>query len=146
MFDEITFQILLQNPVDGLMYGLQKGKGAHYEIVQPQIGNQQDLTFRFVAQLKQDKESAYSLAGPFMQGTPGNRFVYINIGRYAGQPASACSGRLKVPVPEADYQAVLSAGSAYGWFCNVPGSTAAGKPVLATVKPFCGWTMGKFSD
>lgn len=146
MCEEITLRILLQNPVDGVMYGLQKGKGAHYEIVQVQIGNQQDLTFCFVVQLKQVNKSALSLTGPFVQGTSGNRFVYVNIGSYAGQLGSACSGRLKVPIPEADFQDTLSTGSEYCWFCKVPGRTKDGKPVFATVKPFGGWTIGKLSD
>ena len=146
MFEKIDLRILLQNPVDGVMYGLQKGKGVHYEIVQAQIGNRQDLTFRFVVHLKQTNKSAPSLTGPFVQGTPGNRFVYINIGSYAGQAGAPCSGRLKVPIPEVDFQDTLSRGSEYGWSCKVPGRTEDGKPVFATVKPFGGWTIGKLSD
>ncbi|MGF7218221.1 hypothetical protein GGR92_004398 [Spirosoma lacussanchae] len=146
MANEINLKILLQNPVDGLVYGLQKGKGVQNEIVQAQIGNGRDLTFRFVIHLKQPSESALSLTGPFVQGPPGNRFVYITIGSYAGQAGTASNGRLKVPLPEAAFQDALARGSAYGWSCKVPGSTKDGKPVYATVKPFGGWVMEKLSD
>ncbi len=146
MFDEINLRILLQNPVDDMVYGLQKVKGIRYEIVQAQTGNRQDLTFRFVVQRKQKNESAPSLTGPFVQGTSGNRFVYINIGSYAGQAGAPYSGRLKVPIPEADFQDMLRSGSEYCWSCTVPGRTEDGKPVFATVKPFGGWTMEKVSD
>ncbi|UFH52234.1 DUF5990 family protein [Spirosoma sp. KNUC1025] len=140
MFDEINLRILLENPVEGVLYGLQKGKGAHHEIVQAQMGNRQELTFRFVVQRKQTNESAPSLTGPFVQGTPGTRFVYINIGSYAGQAGALCNGRLKVPLTEADFQDTSSSGSGYGWSCTVPGRTENGTPVFATVKPFGEWT------
>ena len=137
---------MLQNPADGTMYGLQKGKSPNYETVQPQLGNGQDITFDFVVHAKQTSGSAFSLTGPFVQGTPGNRFVYINLGSYAGQPEAPWSGRMKVPLAEADFQNALSEGGAYGWSCTVSGRTVDGKPVFATVKPFGGWTMRKLSD
>lgn len=142
MSKEINLTIILQQPLDGLQYGLQQGKGTEYTIVQAQAGKGLNLTFAFTIQLKQTKGSI-SLAGPFVQGTPGNRFVYINIGSYAGQHEAACSGRLKVPLPETDFQNALSGSSEEYWFCTVPGRTAEGKPVFATVKPFGGWLMSK---
>ena len=62
MLKEIALQIVLENPVDGIAYGLQKGKGPHYEIVQSQIGNGNDLTFEFIVQLKQASGSVLRLA------------------------------------------------------------------------------------
>jgi len=77
MSKEISLKILLQNPADGTMYGLQKGKGLKYETVQAQLSKGQDLTFEFVVNLKQPNGSVPSLAGPFVQGpalaaTPAN--------------------------------------------------------------------------
>lgn len=146
MLKVISLRILLQNPADGTMYGLQKGKGPDYETVQAQFGKGQDLTFDFVVHLKQAKDLTPSLGGLFVQGTPGNRFVYIGIGSYAGQTGAPWSGRLKVPLSEADFQNTVSDGVEYCWSCNVPGRTKEGKPVFATVKPFSGWSMCKLSD
>lgn len=142
MSKEINLTIALLNPLEGVQYALQSGKGTNYNLVQAQAGKGQDLTFSFTIQLKQTNGSV-SLAGPFVQGTPGNRFVYINIGSYAGQDGAACSGRLKVPLSETEFQNALSVSSEEYWFCQVPGRTADGKPAFATVKPFGGWTKGK---
>jgi hypothetical protein len=146
MSKEISLKILLQNPIDGIVYGLQKGKGPGYEIVQAQPGKGRHLAFDFVVQVKQADGSVISLSGPFVQGTPGNRFVYINIGSYAGQAGASWSGRLKVPLSEADFQNTFTDGGEYYWSCTVPGRTGDGKPVFATVKPFSGWSKLKLSN
>ena len=146
MSKEISLKILLQNPVDGTMYGLQKGKGPNYETVQAQLGNGQDLAFDFTIHVKEADGALTTIAGPFVQGSAGNRFVYIGIGSYAGQTGAPCSGRLKVPLSENDFQNTLPDSSKHYWFCTVPGRTEDGKPVFATVKPFGGWSKGKPSN
>ncbi|TDH26933.1 hypothetical protein EXU57_09005 [Segetibacter sp. 3557_3] len=146
MMKDVRLRILLQNPADGTMYGLQEGKGADYKTVQAQIGRGEDLTFDFLVQLKQANGMVPSLGGPFVQGTPTNRFVYIDIGTYAGQVGARWSGRLKVPLPETILQNSFPDGGQYCWSCNVPGSTAEGKPLFATVKPFGGWFMCRLPD
>jgi hypothetical protein len=141
MSKEISLRIILENPVNGTVYGLQKGKGSNFETVQAQLGNGKDLFFDFVVQLKQTNGSDCSLSGQFVQGPPANQFVYIGLGSYAGQAGAPLSGRLKVPLPEA---ALLNNQGNVGgcrWYCTVPGRTKDGKPMFATVKPFGGWFM-----
>lgn len=145
MCNEISLKILLQHPVEGTMYGLQKGKGPNYETVQAQLGKGQDLTFDFTAKVKKRNGSSVRLTSPFVQGSPGNRFVYIVIGSYAGQIASRWSGRLKVPLSETTLEILQSDESNCLWSCVVPGKDTGGKPVFATVKPFEGWVMRKHS-
>ena len=142
MHKEISLKIVLQNPADGTLYGLQKGKGPAYETVQAQLGKGQDLTFDFAVQLKQANGSVPTLGGPFVQGTSGNRFVYIDIGSYAGQIGAPWSGRLKVPLPEAEN---LTSGEE-GWSCTVSGRADDDKPAFATVKSFGGWSVHKLSN
>ena len=146
MSKEIRLKIVLQNPAVGAMYGLQKGNGSEYQTVQAQLGKGQNLTFGFVVHVKQAGGSAITLGGPFVQGSPGNRFIYIGIGSYAGQIGAPWSGRLKIPLPEARFQPTILSGGENRWSCTVPGRTEDGKPVFATVKPFGGWIMCELSD
>ena len=44
------------------------------------------------------KDDLPNFAGPFVQGPAGERFVYINIGTYAGQLNTPWSRRLKIPL------------------------------------------------
>lgn len=146
MSKEIKLKIILQNPIEDVLYGLQKGKGSNYDTVQPQLGVGKDLNFVFAVQIKQSTNQGISLSGPYVQGPSGSRFVYVTIGSYAGQRAAVCSGRLKVPISEADFLNALSDEDAICWSCSVPGRTADGKPVFATVKPFGGWSKHQLSD
>ena len=145
MLKEITLRIVVENPVSGTVYGLQKGKGPIYETIQAQLGSAQDLSFEFVVHAKQTNGSDFLLSGPFVQGTPENRFVYIGIGSYAGQGGAQWSGRLKVPLPEATLLNSQANIGEYRWSCTVPGRTKDGKPMFATVKPFSGWFMQELS-
>lgn len=144
MLKEISLRIVLQNPVDEAVYGLQQGKGSTYATVQKQQGKGQDLTFDFTVHLKAANGTLPTISGPFVQGSAGNRFMYINIGSYAGQTAATWSGRMKIPLPEAAFQDALSddEDSSF-WSCTIPGRNEVGEPVFATVKPFSGWAARK---
>ena len=143
MLKEISLRIVLQNPVAGTLYGLQKGKGPNYETVQAQQGKGQDLTFDFTAHVKDANGSLPTLVGPFVQGPAGSRFIYIVIGNYAGQTKTSWSGRMKVPLTEDLLQNTLSDEGNSCLSCTVPGRNEDGKPVFATVKPFGGWFVRK---
>ena len=52
MTTEINLRIVLQNPIEGTRYGLQKGKGPDYETVQGQLGSGPDLIFNLAIQKK----------------------------------------------------------------------------------------------
>lgn len=146
MTKEIKLTIVLQNPLEDILYGLQKGKGVNYDVVQPQLGVGNDLNFAFAVQIKQSTGQAISLSGPYVQGPAGSRFIYVAIGSYAGQCPAMWNGRLKVPISEADFSGAMRNEDAFYWSCAVPGRTADGKPVFATVKPFGGWTKHRLSS
>lgn len=146
MSKEIRLRIVLQNAVDGIVYGLQKGKGPNYETVQAQTGSGRDLTFEFSVHLKEAKGTLPTIGGPFVQGPAGSRFVHIGIGSYAGQQGASWNGRMKVPLPEAAFQNALSDERNIFWSCTVPGRDNSGKPVFATVKPFVGWSVFERSE
>src|SRR5258705_13853168 len=97
MEDEIIFRIILQSPPADTDYGLQKGKGSDYETTQKQRSVGRDLYFEFAAKIKTAKNGLPDFSGPFVQGPSGERFVYVDIGTYAGQTDSQWSRRLKVP-------------------------------------------------
>lgn len=143
MTKEIRLEIRLQNPVEGTVYGLQKGKGPRSETIQATIGNGLDFVFTFRIEVKAASGLIPAISGPFVQGRAGERFVYIVIGTYAGQASAPFSGRLKVPLFEEDFQNLEPDSDAFTWSCTVPGRTKEGKPFFATVKPFEGWTKGK---
>jgi hypothetical protein len=137
----LTFQIVLSNPTEGVEFGLQKGAGSLYETVQKQKAIKGDLQFDFKAEIKKGKTGEYSLQGPFVQGPPQGRFVYIDIGTYAGQAGSPWSRRLKIPLTGISQELLADVFNGQNKMLEtkVPGTGRDGGPNCATVKPFEGW-------
>jgi uncharacterized protein DUF5990 len=96
---ELTLRIVLEKPPGGIDFGVQKGKGSIYEIVQKQRSRTEgDLTFEFGVRVVESERKEPHFLGPFVQGPPAGRFVYINIGASAGQINTPWNRRLKVPL------------------------------------------------
>lgn len=141
MTSEITLQIILVKPTPGVMFALQKGAGSNYETVQNQIPSSGDLSFKFAVALKGDrsKDKYPKFAGSFVQGPADNKFVYIDIGTYAGQTGTIWSRRLKIPLTGITWNDIDSLSEHSMLQTSVPGTGKDGGPNCATVKPFAGW-------
>lgn len=142
---EINLQITLIKPTPGVVFGLQKGSGNVYETVQKQKSALQDLLFTFPIKIKGDKAKDVfpKFSGPFVQGPAGGKFVYIDIGTYAGQTDTLWSRRLKIPLTGITWELIdqLIANQALILETKVPGTGKDGGPNCATVKPFEGWRI-----
>jgi hypothetical protein len=143
MEHELIFRIILESPTPGVDFGLQNGRGNAYEAVQKQRSNGGNLQFQFNAKYKPGKNNDIVLSGPFVQGAPDGRFVYIDIGTYAGQKDSPWGRRLKIPLsgitPVMTDQ--LLSDPKLIFETSVPGTGKDGGPNCATVKPFHGWIL-----
>ena len=146
MDKELTFRIVLEKPPAGIDFGLQKGNGSKYETVQKQRSANKDLHFEFTVRIKNDKESPPNFLGPFVQGTPKDRFIYIDIGTCAGQTNTVWSRRLKVPLTGIAQDMInkVMTDSSLLLETKVPGTGKDGGPNCATVKPFNGWQLKNF--
>ena len=134
---ELTLRIVIEQPPPGVDFALQKGSGTIFETVQRQHSEGQDLVFEFQPSLKEGvSDSMAALGGPFVQGPPRQRFVYIDIGTYAGQIDSCWSRRLKVPLDGMPARFIRMGGILE---TRVPGIGRDGGPNCATVKDFEGW-------
>jgi hypothetical protein len=103
-----------------------------------------DLSFEFTLEAKGDgTDGMPALRGPFVQGPIGARFVYIDIGTYAGQPDTCWSRRLKIPLSGITWDMIgrSSAGSPAVLEARVPGTGKDGGPSCGSVKPFTGWKV-----
>jgi hypothetical protein len=156
MEHELPLRIVLEKPPRDVDFGLQKGRGSSYETIQKQRFNGKDLSFEFSVRVKDGRkpenprghplggrESAPNFLGPMVQGAPGERFIYIDIGTLTGQTGTCWSRRLKIPLRGitwdmidrvlADEESLLET--------RVPGTGKDGGPTCATVKPFPGWKL-----
>lgn len=143
MDQELAFRIVLEEPPSGVDFALQKGKGTSYEIIQKQRSGSKELCFEFTARPAPGAKSGeMRLHGPFIQGPPGARFVYVGIGAFAGQ-TGGWSRRLKVPLNgvTAEMVSQVQKDPRLIFETRVPGTGKDGGPNCATVKPFAGWKL-----
>src|SRR5262245_19530918 len=134
---ELTIRIVIEQPPPGVDFALQKGSGSAYETVQKQSSEGKDLAFEFRPLIREGvSDSMAALGGPFVQGPPRQRFVYIDIGTYAGQADSCWSRRLKIPLDGITAKMIRTGGLLEA---RVPGTGRDGGPSCATVKDFEGW-------
>lgn len=145
MNGEIPLKIILETPPAGVYFGLQKGSGNNYETIQKQRSGTTDLHFEFTITVKSTKDGSANLLGAFVQGPPGERFIYIDIGTYAGVAGSVWGRRLKIPLKGITRELItkLQSDSTLMLETKVPGTGKDGGPNCATVKPFNGWYLSK---
>jgi hypothetical protein len=143
MNHDLPIRIILESPPAGVDFGVQKGKGNQYETIQKQRSNNNDLRFEFKISVNESQTSLPNFTGPYVQGPLNERFIYINIGTYAGQIDSAWSRRLKIPLRDisSDIIKLLLTDSSFILETKVPGTGKDGGPNCATVKPFSGWHL-----
>jgi len=137
MARELTLRIIIEQPPPGVDFGLQKGSGSVYETVQKQRSQGKDLVFEFQPSIRDGvSDSMAALGGPFVQGPRRQRFVYVDIGTYAGQTDSCWSRRLKVPLDGIPPKFIAAGGVLE---VRVAGTGRDGGPSCATVRDFEGW-------
>jgi len=61
MEQELTFRIILESPPPGVDFGLQKGRGNEFEVVQKQRSGKGDLSFEFDSRVKEGKDGSPTL-------------------------------------------------------------------------------------
>lgn len=141
--EEIALRIVLHQPPAGVDFALQKGRGSGYETDQKQRSKGDDLEFNFTVTVKSGKEVLPDFAGPFVQGARGDRFVYLDIGTYAGQANTPWARRLKIPLSGITWEMVKARAVL---LARVPGTGTDGGPSCAygwrKGNPSWGWQVG----
>lgn len=141
MIREISLRIILERPPQGVAFGVQKGRGNDYTTEQTAASRGEDLIFTIAVAVKDGGAGkGPALAGPYVQGPAGGRFLYLDIGTSAGQFDSPWTRRLKIPLEGIAPELLQSAAAIE---TRVPGIGRDGGPNCATVKPFAGWTLAK---
>jgi hypothetical protein len=140
----VTSRIILERPPAGIDFGLQEGHGSAFAVVQKQRSKDGDLEFEFPVTAQTSKKSGKdqmpNFLGSFVQG---ERFVYINIGTYAGQTDTCWSRRLKIPLSGITWDK-LRTGKVL--VTHIPGTGKDGSPSCAyawrkSVGPSWGWQI-----
>ena len=128
---EILCRIRVIEPPAGVEFRLQRGKA---DLVPPVHAVAGEIVFELTLRVGRARDGGLSLLGPFAQGPPDARFVYVNSGTMAGQSDSCWTRRAKVPLkgitPAMVAELVASAAMAEA---RIAGRARDGGPACATV-------------
>jgi hypothetical protein len=141
---DLRLRIVLEKPPAGVDFGLQEGKGQTYKTVEKQRSRGKDLAFVCTVKVTADREGCRpNFLGPMVQGPPSERFVYLDIGQFAGQVDCPWNRRLKVPLGGITWDLIKQATTdpAVVLEAHIPGTGKDGGPSCATVHPPDGWRL-----
>ena len=141
---QVRLRIDLITPPSGVDFGIQEGKGYDYKTIQIQRSKGADLRFDFSVTVKGNRDDGLpNFAGPLVQGPPDGRFIYIDIGKLAGQTKSKWDRRIKIPLEGITWKMIdqLVDDPKRLLVASIPGTGKDGGPNCATVKPIDGWKV-----
>jgi uncharacterized protein DUF5990 len=130
----LSLRITLIKPPPGVPLRLQQGKS---DLVPPSSDAEGNVSFDFTVNIANDRTDGLpKFRGPFVQGPPAGKFIYINSGTYAGQGDSCWSRRAKVPLKGITWELIEEALSKSGAVleARITGTAGDGGPVCATVR------------
>lgn len=128
---EVSLRIIVRNPPAGVRFAVQEGK---YELLDPRTASAHELVFEFPIRARNDRpDGSPNFLGPFAQGPVDGRFVYVNSGTLAAEPASQWTRRAKIHLAGITWTMIRKA--AKGGFIEAAfaGTGRDGGPACATV-------------
>ena len=144
MESELSVRLVLVDPPPGVDFGIQHGRGTQYEAMFVQQRKRGDVSFDFSLTVADNrKDGLPNFLGPFVQGPPAGRFVYVDVGTCAGQKDTPWSRRMKVPLGGITWALIRKAMSESGrrLSARIPGTGKDGGPNCATVRLLGNWQI-----
>ena len=141
---ELPIRLVLVDPPAGVDFGVQRGRGAKYETLFVQQRRQRDICFDFSLVVSDNrKDGQPNFQGAFAQGPPDSRFIYIDVGTYAGQQDTQWSRRMKVPLDDVSWELIRKVIKKPGYRASarIPGTGKDGGPSCATVRLLGDWEV-----
>ena len=138
MICSLPLRITVVKPLRDVPLCLQQGKD---ELVPPSAVSGEQVSFDFTVNIANDRTNGPpNFRGPYVQGPPAGRFIYINAGTYAGQADSCWSRRAKVPLAGITWELIEEVLSKSGAVleARIAGTAGDGGPACATVRLLAG--------
>jgi hypothetical protein len=141
---EVPLRITLVAPPSGVTFCLQRRRD---ELVDSQRSSGAALSFDFTVRVRPPSGGdPMVFLGPFTQGPPATRFVYVNSGTMAGESPGATSWTRRAKVPLAGItKSMVEKTVATPGACieaRIQGTARDGGPACATCRPLGdGWSV-----
>ena len=149
MVSDLQIRLVLVDPPSGVDYGIQHGSGSNYETLFVQQRKHEDVVFDFSLSIAENpKDGLPKFKGPFAQGPPASRFIYVDVGTYAGQKNTQWSRRMRIPLQGITWALIKQVTSKPGrrLAARIAGTGKDGGPSCATVQLLGHWQVIQESD
>ena len=131
---DLPLRIVMEDPVPGVAIALQRGASAKAELVGPVGRSPSALAFELEISVEGSlPDGRPRLLGPYVQGPPAARFVYLCVGQAAGQPGSPWTRRVKVPLGALSWALIEALGPGGRLEARIGGKARDGGPACASV-------------
>ena len=126
-----ALRIIVLDPPSDILWALQLGRD---ELVKPTSVTKARIVFDFTVEVT-ESSGTLRLRGPAVQGRPGQRFVYLRIGAYAGQVDAPAGWRAKISLEGITRKLIAAAEAKRSGVLEAQfaGTGPKGAPACATV-------------
>lgn len=131
----LRLQLYVIDPPSGVAFAVQRGKS---ELLLPAAIENDAIRFELALRIGAPlPDGSFNFLGEFAQGTPDDRFVYVNSGVRAGQTSSCWDRRAKIKLHSIPREWVEAAAGHQDRAIEgrIKGTMNDGGPVCATPKP-----------
>lgn len=132
---ELQIILVVVQPPPGVLFAVQRGRD---ELLPPYASTAGSLSFALTVRLGPTRaDRSFNFLGPYAQGTPDDRFVYVNSGVRAGQADTSWERRAKIKLAGIPRELVEAAAGVphCAVEARIRGTMRDGGPVCASVAP-----------
>ena len=133
MNGEIPIRVRIVAPPKGVHFRVQRGRA---DLDEPTLTSDREIAFDLMVRVGDARPDGLpNFLGPYAQGPPASRFLYVNSGTLAGQRDSCWTRRAKVPFRGVTWEMVQEVLSGAGKVleARIAGTAGDGGPACATV-------------
>lgn len=129
---ELPLCLVVEDRVRGLTLALQRCQAGKATLLPPARNSVSAAAFELEVTVDGTlSDGRPRLVGPFVQGPPNARFVYLAVGKRAGQVESPWDGRVKVPLGGVNWEDIQSLSPKGRLFARIAGQSLAPYAKLA---------------
>ena len=139
---DLTLRIVVTNPPRDVRFQVQRGAK---ELEPPVNATASALVFEIPVRVGKRPDGKPNFLGPFTQGPPAARFIYVNSGTLAAQSDSCWSRRAKIPLGAITWTLIDRAKRESAPVeIEVGGTGRDGGPSCGTIRfPESAWRLGR---
>lgn len=126
----LPLKITLENPPANFAFALQKGKEEKVDYI---LSDGSDISFTLQVRVKPKKDGEPNFLGPFTQGKPDQRFIYVCSGVGTTAENTEWIRRAKVHLSTIDWSLIEKAQKKTGLEACFAGTDSKGGPACASV-------------